>query len=192
MVHGAEITGCAISKGSEFHRCFVDLLCEHRNAAINRFLGMNEPIGMRALKLDHHLAKEHSTKCGDQRIAEGGEHCVSGQFRSWPDHERREKGKERPEETHIVERVGKLDSVLLGKDIPVAGIGHQEHHQNQYCHRWGELRERGVCESGNTCECGAQPRGSKLDVTLHRRIVTWKPAFFEILRDWHWPVERYR
>src|SRR5262245_10897413 len=103
MVHGAEITGYAISKGSDFHSCFVDLLYERRNTVINRFLDSKGSIGNRAVKLDYHQSKKHSTKCRDQRIAKGHEDCVCGQFRSRPEHESREKGKESPEKTHVVE-----------------------------------------------------------------------------------------
>src|SRR5215510_15584069 len=123
MVHGNEITGCAILEGTDFHRGFAYLLDENRNAAINRFLGMDQPIRDRGLKLDDQQSKKHSTKRRDQRIAKGGEDRVSGQFGSGPEYEGRDKGKECPEKTHVVERVCKLDGVLLPKGRTIACIG---------------------------------------------------------------------
>src|SRR5215831_20578018 len=109
MVHGSEITGCAISEGSDFHRGFVYLLGESRHAAINCVLVMDNPIGKRFLKLDDQQSKKHSTKRRDQRIAKCREHGISGQFGSRPDYKGRDQGKECPEKTHIIEGVCKLE-----------------------------------------------------------------------------------
>src|SRR5574338_1151848 len=115
MERATETTNCAVFEGRDFHRGFVYLLDERRNTALNSFLGMDQPIRECGLKLDDQQSKKHSAKCRDQCIAEGGEDRVGSQFWSGPDDEGRDKSKERPEKTHIVEGVCKLDGVLLSE-----------------------------------------------------------------------------
>src|SRR5215467_8617059 len=142
MVHGTEITGCAIPEGSDFLRGFVYLLIEICYASINCFLGMDDPIGKRFLKLDDQQSKKHSTKRRDQRIAKCSEHGVSGKFGSRPDYEGRDQGKECPEKTHIIEGVCKLEGVLLSERRTIGCIGKEQPNQTQHGRGSGKLRHR--------------------------------------------------
>src|SRR5690348_17366585 len=101
---------------------------------------MNKPIWKRVFKLDDQQSKKHSRKCRDQRIAKCREHCVSSQFRSRPDHEGRNQGKECPEKTRIIERVCKLDGVLLSQGVTIGSIGNEESNQAHHGKSWGKLR----------------------------------------------------